>query len=151
MAGMANLLHMIFKWKWQVLRRKSKIVMEGFHVMSYWANFATYPTCDRHVGFLLHAQIKENTTKCLFTFLFHNTIPNYDWVTSILKHTHSVEILDLAVKYVESNSMFCSFPYTTPYKKETKEQGKIVRVYVRNLSCKLSIVIRFSMKMHLNE
>ena len=60
-------------------------------------------------------------------------------------------MLDLAVKYVESNSMFCSFSYTTPYKKETKEQGKTVGVYVRNLSCKPSVVIRFSMKMHLNE
>ena len=32
-------------------------LIEGFHVMSYQANFASHPTRDRHVGFLLHGLI----------------------------------------------------------------------------------------------
>ena len=56
----------------------------GFHVTSYQANFASHPTRDRHVGFLLHGRVLENTTKCLVTFyLVHITIPNYDRVTRI--------------------------------------------------------------------
>ena len=42
----------------------------------------------RYVGFLLHGRVWENTTKCPVTFyLVHITIPNYDRVTRILKHT----------------------------------------------------------------
>ena len=55
---------------------------------SYEASFVSHPTRDRHVGFLLHERVKENTTKCLVTFyLVHITIPNFDQVTIILKHT----------------------------------------------------------------
>ena len=35
---------------------------------SYQANFASHPTRDRHVGFLLHDRVYENTAKCLVTF-----------------------------------------------------------------------------------
>ena len=31
--------------------------IEGFHVTSYQANFASYPSRDRHVGFLLHGRV----------------------------------------------------------------------------------------------
>ena len=31
--------------------------IEGFHVTSYQANFASHPTRDRHVGFLSHGQV----------------------------------------------------------------------------------------------
>ena len=55
---------------------------------SYQANFASHPTRNRHVGFLLHGQVYENTTKCLVSFyLVHIKIPNYDQVTRILKYT----------------------------------------------------------------
>ena len=55
---------------------------------SYQANFASHPTRNRHVGFLFHGRVYENTTKCLVSFyLVHITIPNYDRVTRILKHT----------------------------------------------------------------
>ena len=32
-------------------------MIKGFHVTSYQANFANHPTCDHHVGFLLHGQV----------------------------------------------------------------------------------------------
>ena len=31
--------------------------IEGFHVTSYQANFASHPTRARHVGFLLHGRV----------------------------------------------------------------------------------------------
>ena len=31
--------------------------IEGFQVTSYQANFASHPTRDRHVGFLLHGRV----------------------------------------------------------------------------------------------
>ena len=32
-------------------------LIEGFHVTSYQANYASHPTRDRHVGFLLHGRV----------------------------------------------------------------------------------------------
>ena len=61
---------------------------EGFNVTSYQANFASHPTHDPHVSFLLHGPVQVNTTTCLVTFyLVDITIPNYNRVTIILKHT----------------------------------------------------------------
>ena len=31
--------------------------IEGFHMSSYQANFASHPTRDPHVGFLLHGRV----------------------------------------------------------------------------------------------
>ena len=67
--------------------------IEGFHVMStsYQANFASHPTRNRHVGFLLawHGIGKYNKmSKCSVTFyLVHTTLPNYNSMTRILTHT----------------------------------------------------------------
>ena len=35
----------------------SYYAIEGFHVTSYQANFASHPSRDRHVGFLLHGRV----------------------------------------------------------------------------------------------
>ena len=54
------------------------------------ANFASHPTRDRHVGFLLRGRVWENTTKCLVTFFFssyHITILRQS--DKNIKHTHS--------------------------------------------------------------
>ena len=46
---------------------------------SYQAYFESHPTRDRHVGFLLHGRVYENTTERLVIFyLVHTTIPKYD-------------------------------------------------------------------------
>ena len=50
--------------------------IEGFHVASYQANFASHDTCDHHVGFLLawHSIGKHNKMSRYFLFsLYHNT------------------------------------------------------------------------------
>ena len=53
-----------------------KGLIEGFHVTSYLANFASHHTHDRHVGFLLARQGKGKRNKMSRYFLFssyHNT------------------------------------------------------------------------------
>ena len=35
----------------------STCTIVSFHVTSYQANFASHPTRDRHVGFLLHGRV----------------------------------------------------------------------------------------------
>ena len=65
--------------------------IECFHVTSYQANFASHPSCDRYVGFLIIAwavKLIGKYNKMSWYFLFssyHNII--YDRVTRILKHT----------------------------------------------------------------
>ena len=51
-------------------------LIEGFHVTSYQANFASHPTRDRHVGFLLAWRGIGKHDKMSRYFLFssyHNT------------------------------------------------------------------------------
>ena len=55
---------------------KEMITIEGFHVMSYQANFASHQTRDRHVGFLLAWQGLGKHNKISRYFLlssYHNT------------------------------------------------------------------------------
>ena len=62
--------------------------IEGFHVTSYQANFASHRTFDRHVGFLRPWRGIGKHKKMSETFyLAHTTIPNYNGVTRILAHT----------------------------------------------------------------
>ena len=91
---------------------------------SYQANFASHPTPDRHVGFLLHGRVYQDTTKCLVAFyLLHITMPNYDRVSIIPKH--SVEMSNLAIKWIKSNSRFCCFsPYRAIQKGNQGAGGK---------------------------
>ena len=64
------------------------MLIEGFHVTSYQANFASHHTRNRHVSFRFTRAVLENTTKCSVTFyLVHTTIPNYNSMTRILAHT----------------------------------------------------------------
>ena len=52
--------------------------IEGFHVTSYQANFASHYTCDSHVGFLLALSNIGHKTKCpVIFYLVHITIPDY--------------------------------------------------------------------------
>ena len=44
-------------WKCLTYGAVQSLYKEGFHVMSYQANFANHPTRDRHVGFLLHGRV----------------------------------------------------------------------------------------------
>ena len=65
--------------------------IEGFHVTSYQANFASHLTRDRHVSFLSpHSGIgKKNQMSQNPFYLVYITVPNYNWVTRILAHTLS--------------------------------------------------------------
>ena len=75
----------------------------------------------------------KKPTKWPVTFyLVHTTIPNYNWVTRILAHTHSEEIL------IESSSVFFFSLYRTT-QKGNQAAGKIVRVRVHTVSCKPSM------------
>ena len=95
-------------------------------MMSYQANFASHPTATAMLISFCMAGL--DTTKCLITFyLVHITIPNYDRVAIIVKHT--VEISNLAIKHISKvTAGFVVFLHTAPYKKETKERGKVMRV-----------------------
>ena len=86
----------------------------------------------------LHGAVLENTTKCPVTFyLVHTIIPNYNWVTKILAHTHLAGIL---IPWNQKfQAFFVVYHYTAPYKKETKWRDKIVLVWVLTASCKPSI------------
>ena len=92
------------------LQTRHNHAIEGSHVMSYQANFASHHTPNCHVGFLSHGAVLENTIKCPKTFyLVHTTIPNYNWVTRISAHTfNSVEILILS-KLIKSSSILLLF------------------------------------------
>ena len=72
--------------------------IEGFHVTSYQANFASHHTCYRHVGFLFTQSGigRYNKMSCYFLFIsYHNTkLQLSDKNIS----THSVENLILSVK-----------------------------------------------------
>ena len=51
-------------------------IIEGFHVTSYQANFASHHTCDRHVGFLAPLSGIEKHNKMSHNFSYssyHNT------------------------------------------------------------------------------
>ena len=62
------LRHMFIEYFAMVIVTKS---IEGFHVMSYQANFASHHTRDCHVGFLCTRRyLLVNMTKCPITFLF---------------------------------------------------------------------------------
>ena len=71
--------------------------MEGFHVTSYQANFASHHTCDRHVGFLFtRSSIEKYNKMCYFLVSsYHNTKLQ---LSEKNISTHSVETLILSMK-----------------------------------------------------
>ena len=60
--------------------------IEGFHVTSHQANFASHHTRNPHAGFLLAWQGIGKHNQMSHYLLFHTTIPNYNRVTKILAH-----------------------------------------------------------------
>ena len=58
-------------------------IIEGFHVTSYQANFASDHTRDRYVGFLFTRSCIGKYNKMSRYFLVHKAIPNYNCVTRV--------------------------------------------------------------------
>ena len=116
---------------------------EGFHVMSYQANFARHHTQDHHVGFLFTQSSirKYNKMSCYFLFSsYHNTKLQLSDKNIISTHIRLKFVFFLWSK--SKVQAFFVFHYTAPYKnmkKETKRQSKIVCVWVHTASCKPSI------------
>ena len=90
---------------------KVKVTVEGFHVTSYQANFASHHTGNHHVGFLFpqHGIGKYNKLSCYL--LFYSSIPPYQIKTEHDKNinTHLGEILSPSMNEIESLSVFCCF------------------------------------------
>ena len=68
--------------------RLTAVIIEGFHVTSYQANFASHLTRDRHVGFLSPQSSIGKYNKMSQNFLFSSYhCTNYNRVTRLLAHT----------------------------------------------------------------
>ena len=112
------------------------ITNREFHVTLYQANFASHHTRNRHVGFLSQGVALEYTLKCPITFyLFHTTIPNYNWVKRASTNTLSWNFNSF-YEVNQVQTFFVVFLYTATFIKETKWRGKITHAYVRDVLCK---------------
>ena len=70
----------------------SVTIIEGFHVTSYQANFASHHTHDRHVGFPSHGIGKHNKMFCYFLFSSYHIIKLQLSDKNISTHKHSMVI-----------------------------------------------------------
>ena len=70
--------------------------IEGFHVTSFEAKFASHHTRDLHVGFLFARLCIGKHNKMSRTFLFSSYQITTEWQE--YQHTHSVEIWNPSMK-----------------------------------------------------
>ena len=103
--------------------------IEGFHVTSYLANCASHYTRNPHVGFLFPQSGigKHNKMSQNFPFSSYHDTKLQLCDKNISKHTR-VKFKILLWSKSKKAACFVIFPYSALYKKETKEQGKIMRI-----------------------
>ena len=79
---------------------QGKHIIEGFHVTSYQANFASHLTRDRHLGFLSPqsgiGKYNQMSQNFLFSSYHYTKLQPSD--KNISTHTHSVEISNPIMK-----------------------------------------------------
>ena len=104
-------------------------LIEGFHVTSYQANFASHHTCNRSVGFFSAQGGIWKYSKMSHYFLsslFYTTkLKLRD--KNITTHTR-LKFQILIWSKSKETAFFVVFLYTVPHRKETKGRDRIVCV-----------------------
>ena len=105
--------------------------IEGFHVTSHQANFASHHTRDRYVVSSLHRGVLEIQQNVLLLFI--KSIPQYQMttgVTRILAYTFGLNFNSFYDVNQKFKHFFCFSLYRAIQKGNKKWKGKIVRMCV---------------------
>ena len=128
--------------------------IEGFHVTSLQAIFASHHTRDRHVGFIFTWSGIGKYNKTSWNFLFDSYHgPNYKWVTRISAYTLGWNFNSFRKVYQKFKRFFVFF-FSILRHTERKPSGMAKSCIYRRVPCHANLllcgsVLRFDQKQYL--